>query len=497
MSRSDCARFAPDLELRSAPGRACTCCAVCFARVCFLVFRVFARLSAAFFSSGPFMSPKCQFDLIPGAKAAMRWAFPKKPGDQLPSTYVLIKRKKEFEKARSIIGYHAYFMAKIQRALGRVILDLLELTFGCASFNCPSIDHVMGKLRQFSRMVDDAWSASRSKPTKIQVEIHADDLAGFFPSPPQWAMVRAAEWLLERICQLKGCPPHQIRTSVSLGTKTKCFFGKYVTTSNHKTFHFSFFLELLTFSLEAAVCDVYGEVKKQIRGGPIGSPLSPAWLTLLVCLEEYKWLHGNLHNPSMRFKTWDTIRYVDNRLVLSLCFDGINSTPKELFNDHFYGESVILEPEPKTSLVGSELLFEINVAQYSGLQRRPALEVRYIVAGFPEVFRPDDKIDSAELWRDRPHDVAASKTSLLVGFIGRLHLAVRGSFPRSRQQEAIARVIFVFLTLGYGPNLLMKPLVKFLRSQAMSNTISSDWSTAVRQAVQQNNRALVHLWGGR
>ena len=156
-----------------------------------------------------------------------------------------------------------------------------------------------------------------------------------------------------------------------------------------------------------------------------------------------------------------------------------------------------MEPEPKTSLVGSELLFEVNVAQYSGLQHRPALEVRYMVAGFPEVFRPNDKINSTELWHYRPHDSAASKTSLLAGFTGRLHLAVRGSFPRRRQQEAVARVIFVFLMLGYEPNLLMKPLVKFLRSQAISGNVSPDWSTAVRRAVLQNNRALLHLWGGK
>ena len=91
----------------------------------------------------------------------------------LPGAYVLPKRKKRFGKARCIITYRSTQLEKLQRGLGRLLLDITNEVVGRNSFECPTTDAVITGLKTFAI----------NSPESSCILIEADDLEGFFPSP--------------------------------------------------------------------------------------------------------------------------------------------------------------------------------------------------------------------------------------------------------------------------------------------------------------------------
>ena len=421
----------------------------------------------------------------------MKWAWPKELLRVLPSIYILAKRKSEFLKARSIICYHEFFFARMQRALGKVIYELTSEFIQDESFNCRSLDEVIAKLRDFNGTIDRFWDTNQGADVSVAIFTLADDLAGFFPAPPQKVMVRAAEWLCEQLVARKNCSLEDITISVCLDESKPAFFGKKKTSNNHRTFFMEFFLPLLLLVLECAVCDVRGTSKRQIRGGPIGAPVSPPWLILVVTLREHLWLSALESNRRDRFKTWSVARYVDNRYVLALKVAGHTELPIELFDSKFYGETVQLEPESRSVLVGTELL--IPSAEVSTMFTPPRIECRYVVMGFPSTFHQGQTIDIAHLWRYRSPFSGSSRQNLMGAFLARLHLAKRASFPTKRCEEAIARLTTVYLMMGYPNKWLCSSLERFLKAHVCT---SINWKIRFLGFLRSNDTVSLHRLGG-
>ena len=413
----------------------------------------------------------------------MRWAWPRKIDWQLPSVYVLIKRKKMWEAARSIIMYHRFFGAKILKVIGRLLLEMTAELLGHRCFNCPTITSLMEKLRQWN--IDFNRLHSQLPGSTVDFDIAGDDLVGFFPSMEQDKMMRAAERLLEMHCAKKNCQPTDLVMSVSASVKCPSFSGRRQTEERHKPFYLEFLLPLLRWSLTASIVLVDGQVKRQFRGGTIGSPVSPAWLVLGVSLDEYDF-QNTLRGPaSLRGKYWQCLRYVDNRFLLQVKVDDALLGPKLLYDKNFYGQAVILEEEPRNRLVGSEIIY-----QRVHNRAAPQIEARYLVEGFPDT--PTDVPENSR-WKYRTPSSSCTRHSLMSAFTARLHLGLRQSFPVHRQFQCYSRLVYVYLSLGYPPNWLISALKDFMRKHPTSG--HQNWMQNIVQLARKKDLPAIHKLG--
>ena len=209
---------------------------------------------------------------------------------------------------------------------------------------------------------------------------------------------------------------------------------------------------------------VRGEVKRQIRGGSIGSPLSPAWCVATVIVTENHWLTVREVPRALQDRTWLTLRYVDNRMMLSFRKGEDLLTSLELLDNMFYGETIILEEEPKNTLIGAELIFtsEQFVGDIIGNQ---AVQTRLVVPGY---VKDAEQLDVNELWRYRTSMSSGSRANHLAPMLTRLHMAQQLSWPRHRARQAIARIVWVYLQLGFPTLWIFRTLCEFCRKKLVA-----------------------------
>ena len=407
--------------------------------------------------------------------------------------YVLPKRKKLFMAARSIICYAGFWLAKAQKGTGKVIADLMLLIVGEQSFNSSSLDYLISSLDKFNQTLEQYWEENRELDLYVAISTIADDLEGFFTSPPQSLMIETANWIVEKTISIKGLPINDISLSVCNRQRKQSFFGKITTQEGHQNYPLQALLPLLNFTLTAAVAQVGDGVKRQIRGGPIGCPLSPAWCVAVATKCELDFLSSHVSYKHTRCKLWQVVRYVDNRYVLSLRVNGQVQLPIELFDPKFYGETIVLKPESKEVLLGTQLL--ISQEDHSvTIQDPPRIECRYVVIGFPAQYHTGIELEQGHWWRYRTAETASSEKSIMSAFVGRLHLARRSSFPKVRVEQAISRLVFVYKLLGFSSNVLCKYLKRFFKKQP--TCVGDHWTRTVIELLRTNNLQSIHSLGG-
>ena len=109
---------------------------------------------------------------------------------------------------------------------------------------------------------------------------------------------------------------------------------------------------IILMSLKMTQFSIGTSVFEQIRGSPMGSPLSPALCMMVVALSEEIWYRTYRTTLSTMDLTARLLRYVDNRLCLSdpswdyeICF-------ANFLHPEFYGHPIILETEPDQEFLG-------------------------------------------------------------------------------------------------------------------------------------------------
>ena len=374
---------------------------------------------------------------------------------ELPSVYILIKRKKKWSKARCIVQYHRFFLGKALKAAGRILTTLCSFVYKDNTFNCSTVDGLLRQVTSWNSVADQLYQVLAHNHD-VQVDIHADDLVGFFPSVDQQDMLDCATYTLEAFCQARNATPAELIISVPLQAACQCFSGKYDGEESHRPFFLEYLLPLLRFSLEASLINYKGKAIRQHRGGPIGSPCSPPWLVMCVCRAEYNWLNSLQPPLSLRGKWWQTSRYVDNKSTVSLCVDGHVLAPSSLFLKGFYGKAVELELEEKNRLCGAEIL------KFRAPSGATLLSTRYFVEGFPDRLSPPFQLDEELQWKYRTPNSGSTRTSLMSAFNARLHLCKRLSSSRPLCQQAICRLCTVYLLLGYPGEWLSRCIGKFI-----------------------------------
>ena len=175
-------------------------------------------------------------------------------------------------------------------------------------------------------------------------------------------------------------------------------------------------LDMTQFSIGTAVFH-------QIRGSPIGSPLSPA-LYALWWSPSLKKCGSALMNPSLVNMDLASrlLRYVDNRL----CLLDPGWLPEPAFQNFvhpdFYGSPIILETEPDQEFLGFILEFDPFTLRYS-----PPRDLNQVMAPF-----------------------SASPLSVqLSGFVSRLLLVAKCAHPSSEQFRGFAALHRLYRLAGF------------------------------------------------
>ena len=307
-------------------------------------------------------------------------------GRQLPSGYILAKKKKDYRSGRPIISFVDSPFRPMLNILARLIFQLIPVA--CPNhFAAGDVYHLLSILR--------------SAPTHADLILVNQDLAGFFTSIDQDRFVRSWFMLLD-------------------------FLRPKMNVANNEVFSRKILIQDVPDLIKPALnmqTFVLGNVCiRQCRGSPMGSPLSPALCLMVVSISEQIWsinFNQLLSNHHLFIRH---IRYVDNRLVFG---DRrlLDLAPYEvLLDDGFYGKPIVLETEPDQEFLGFMLETQPLELIYQG-----PTNISQVLS---------------------PYSASPPKV-LLSGFRSRCHIVIKGAYPQARVLQGLAQLIRLYTTAGF------------------------------------------------
>ena len=224
-------------------------------------------------------------------------------GRQLPSGYILAKRKKEFRSGRPIISFVDSPFRPMLNILARLIFQLIPAA-------CPN-HFATGD-------VYTLLSILRSAPVDADLILVNQDLAGFFTSIDQDRFVRSWFMLLDFLRPKMNVSDDEA-FSVYPGKSNNS--GDIIKGHTFRRLNVTRKIvikdvpELIRSALNMQTFALGQKCVSQSRGSPMGSPLSPALCLMVVSISEQIWsstFHQLLSNHHLFIRH---IRYVDNRLI--------------------------------------------------------------------------------------------------------------------------------------------------------------------------------------
>ena len=331
-------------------------------------------------------------------------------GRQLPSGYILAKRKKEFRSGRPIISFVESPFRPMLNILARLIFQLIPTA-------CPN-HYATGD-------VYTLLSILREAPVDADLILVNQDLAGFFTSIDQDRFVRSWFMLLDFL---------RPKMNVSDDEAFSVYPGK----SNNpgdiikgRTFRrlnvtrkivIKHVPDLIKSALNMQTFALGKRCVRQSRGSPMGSPLSPALCLMVVSISERIWsstFHQILSNHHLFIRH---IRYVDNRLIFGDKRLTALAPYEVLLDEGFYGKPIILETEPDQEFLGFML------------ETKPLELIYQGPTNISQVLSPFS---------------ASPPTVLLSGFRSRCHIVIKGAFPTFRVQQGLTQLIHLYTRAGF------------------------------------------------
>ena len=352
---------------------------------------------------------------------------------RLPSAYVLIKRKKAYEKARPIISYAGTTCAVLFSALGKILMDLIPKTYP-ANFGNGNIDQFFSEVHRYLQQEDIA-----------DHRMFNDDLVGFFVSVPheriEASIAHFVSTYYRNSCRHTSLADVKFTVNTSKLAKFRTIRGRTIK-ANKKTFliHLEDIPQLVQFSLTTSFFEALGSCYFQLRGSPIGSQCSPAICAIVVAHKEVLWKHSydvTLHSTGL------FLRYVDNRLI---CLPpDICALPEyQLLTDlNFYLHPVQLEECGTLDVLGFELFLDKNQCRFK----------------FP-----------GETHQFRSPLSAGSQQKTLSGFQSRLYLIAKRTWPIELVRPSAARLVQLYQDKGFDAVLLRRLARRILQVQLYKRT---------------------------
>lgn len=200
---------------------------------------------------------------------------------------------------------------------------------------------------------------------------------------------------------------------------------------------------IITMSLQMTQFSIGNKVFEQIRGSPMGSPLSPALCLMVVALSEEVWYRTFQTTLATLDLSSRLLRYVDNRLCLvnrSWLDDPAFTT---FLHPMFYGEPIVLETEPDQEFLGFCIEFNPFALRYS-----PPRDRSQVMAPF-----------------------SASPIHVqLSGFVSRLFLVAKCAFPDSECSRGFVALHRLYRNAGFSEEDLQsaaKPIKQYCHRSSL------------------------------
>jgi hypothetical protein len=255
--------------------------------------------------------------------------------------------------------------------------------------------------------------------------IHNQDLAGFFTSIDTDRFIDSWRLTLQFLSTIMSTNPDEIiSVKATPGNTTgDVVKGRTCRTLNVTRKIFIRDIErIILMSLKMTQFSIGTSVYEQIRGSPMGSPLSPALCMMVVALSEEIWYRTYRTTLTTLDLSARLLRYVDNRLCLAdpswdyeICF-------ANFLHPEFYGQPIILETEPDQEFLGFCIEFEPFALRYS-----PPRDFNQVMAPFS----------------------ASPLAVQLSGFVSRLFLVAKCAHPAQERTRGFAALHRLYRAAGF------------------------------------------------
>ena len=341
------------------------------------------------------------------------WGFRKTAA--LPYGFVFLKRKKDWQKGRTLMSYFQSYQSTLLKATARCLDSMLREVW----------PQQLGQ-QSVPKIWNTIHSAFREIPEEVHLQCLNDDLVGFFNSVPQNRLLEGVDALTNA---WKERHPGDLSISVDLtatGDRIQSTFaGRYKRSAyNIKSIKVDDLYIIVKASLSSHYFSALGNIWRQVRGAGIWSQISPTISNLAVYMVERAWQHSFQNFFRQRTLNFASVRNVDNRFAV---FDSdiAQSDPILIYSDsNFYGHPVELETVNDSKLLG----FKDSVAERT---------VTY------------QCLDSQQI---RDVASAGSLRLRLSGLKSRAHLIRQYSFPSSTIEPSLRQLAQSYVQQVFSPS---------------------------------------------
>ena len=335
----------------------------------------------------------------------------------LPYGYIMMKRKKAWQKGRTIIAYSNTCVGKLLRITAIALQHVLHTTW-TGHFGDTSSPEIWKEVHQLLAANDQPETCHR------ELLFFNHDLVGFFNSIPQQAIIDSVRLLIDEFLSRNNnkiimVDPYKSAMPVHSGA------SKFSVKANMQKINVEHIVDIVQFSFNACAFTAIGEVFQQRCGTSMGNQISPILSTCAIVSTEMAWkrlfethlLHAKVHH-----QFWIR-RYVDNRAII-VDADTVANNPyiAQLTSLNFYKQPVQLEDENCDDFLG----FVINANNR---------QVKYKLHQEP--------------WRYRLPQSAGSKNLILSGYKSRKHLIAKATFPSEVTEQQLKELDKLYASLGF------------------------------------------------
>ena len=332
----------------------------------------------------------------------------------IPYGYIMMKRKKQWSKGRTIIAYSNTCVGRLLRVAALALQQMLKATW----------PHRFGNIAtpQLWQEVHQLFRANEEQPERELIFLN-HDLVAFFNSIPQADIIQSVHYLIAEFSKSNNdillIDPHSKLNPVHSGKSTHSI------KSNMTKINAQHIVDIIQFSFDACAFTAIGEVFRQTCGTSMGNQISPILSTCAIVSTEITWLrlYGQyVASAHLADQLWIR-RYVDNRAII-VDKAALHANPYiwQLSSLQFYKKPVQLEDEHCDDVLG----FRINANNR---------QVSYILHSQP--------------WRYRLPQSAGSRKLRLSGYHSRRHMIESTVFPQSLAQQQLRALDDLYFKLGF------------------------------------------------
>eukprot|EP00439_Symbiodinium_sp_Y106_P011130 s7285_g1.t1 len=313
---------------------------------------------------------------------------------RIPHAFVFLKKKKDYQAARSIISYRLSMLAPALKVASLVLCEVTKEVFP-ETFARLSLSRLWPSLHGYLREVVIPWR------DVTEFEVVCDDLVGFFNSLPVERIQKAVELVFLQYFQNRACN-HPDAFMFTVHDRQKFSEGR-VLRGKARVFRSAVMRQisagdvkqLVALSFLFAKFTIMGRCFRQIQGSPIGNQISPALCDLTVSVEEAMWAASfDVAKTSWKAMCWFG-RYVDNRFLVFPRGFLQSHAFQSLVSPMFYRDPVVLEACDAGELLGCMVDIEAGTVEFripneswqyrpvNGQQRRISEVGRFSIAVMP------------------------------------------------------------------------------------------------------------------